>query len=102
MSGSTPIFITDRGFWSYNIFAHAMEHNAYFLIRAKDINTQRLLGNDMSSDWDSFDISINRILTRSGSKKNRLQPELEYQHSHICKEVTFDYIDAVKYKNSKK
>lgn len=92
--GSTPIYIADRGFHSYNVFAHAIEHNAYFVIRAKDINTKRLLGKDMPPKLDTFDISINRILTRSNSKKNRIHPELEDQYRPICKEVTFDYIDT--------
>lgn len=41
-----PIYIADRGFHAYNVFAHAIEQNAYFLIRAKDLNIQRLLGKD--------------------------------------------------------
>ena len=31
ISNSTPIFIADRGFHSMNVFAHAIEHKAYFL-----------------------------------------------------------------------
>ena len=44
---AVPIFIADRGFHSFNVFAHAIEHNAYFLIRAKDVNMRRLLGQDI-------------------------------------------------------
>lgn len=39
-----PIFIADRGFCSYNVFAHAMENHASFLVRAKDVFASRLLG----------------------------------------------------------
>lgn len=87
-----PIFIADRGFHSFNVFAHAIEHNSYFLIRAKDVNVQRLLGKNLP-DTDCFDIQVNRILTRSNSKRKRLHPELEDQYRFICKEVTFDYIE---------
>ncbi|SEQ70832.1 IS4 family transposase [Butyrivibrio sp. TB] len=87
-----PIFIADRGFHSFNVFAHAIEHNAYFLIRATDIKTQRLLGADYIFTEDGFDISINRILTRSQSKKKRQHPELPEQYKYICPEVKFDYI----------
>lgn len=87
-----PIFIADRGFHSFNVFAHAIEHNSYFLIRAKDVNVQRLLGKNLP-DTDCFDIQLNRILTRSNSKRKRLHPELEDQYRFICKEVTFDYIE---------
>ena len=90
--GAVPIFIADRGFHSLNVFAHAIEHNTYFLIRAKDVNMRRLLGNDLP-DEESFDVQINRILTRSQSKKKHLHPELEEQYRFICQEVTFDYIE---------
>lgn len=73
---AVPIFIADRGFHSFNVFAHAIEHHAYFLIRAKDVNMRRLLGNNLPKE-KSFDVQINRILTRSQSKKKRLHPELE-------------------------
>lgn len=89
---AVPVFIADRGFHAFNVFAHAIEHNAYFMIRAKDVNMQRLLGNDLP-DKDSFDIQVNRILTRSLSKKKRLHPELADQYRFICQEVTFDYIE---------
>ena len=39
-----PIFVADRGFASYNVFAHVLEKGFHFVIRAKDINTKRLLG----------------------------------------------------------
>ena len=90
--GTIPVFIADRGFHSFNVFAHAIEHNSCFLIRAKDVNMRRLLGNDLP-DEENFDIQIKRILTRSQSQKKRLHPELEEQYRFICKEVTFDYIE---------
>lgn len=54
---------------------------------------QRLLGKDIPND-ENFDIQINRILTRSQSKKKHLHPELEDQYRFICKAVTFDYIES--------
>ena len=90
--GQTPIFIADRGFYSMNAFAHIIEHDAYFLIRATDIKMQRLLGADLPKEQDEFDVCINRILTRSQSKKKRQHPELKDQYKFICKAVPFDYI----------
>ena len=89
---SVPVFIADRGFHSYNVFAHAIENNAYFLIRAKDVNMRRLPGHDLPEE-NCFDVWIDRILTRSQSKKKRKHPESEEQYRFICREVTFDYID---------
>ena len=36
--GEYPIFVADRGFSSYNVFAHAIENQINFMIRAKDLN----------------------------------------------------------------
>lgn len=90
--GTSPIFIADRGFPSFNVFAHAIEHGSYFLIRAKDVSVQRILGKDLPKE-DCFDLQVNRILTRSQSKKKRLHPELGDQYRFICQNVSFDYIE---------
>ncbi len=85
-----PIFIADRGFCSYNVFAHAIENNAFFLIRAKDINTSRLTG--YKSLPDSFDIDVSKILTRTLNRKKYRFPENADMYSHIAQNVSFDYI----------
>lgn len=88
--GGCPIFIADRGFSSYNVFAHALEKGAYFAIRAKDINTKRLLGiSCLSGQLDQW---ADVILTRSNSKKKRRHPELASCYRYICKAVPFDFI----------
>ena len=63
--GGSPIFIADRGFSSYNVFAHAIENNVDFLIRAKDLNVQRFLG--VGTLPDKLDTTIELILTRTQS-----------------------------------
>lgn len=93
--GIIPIYIADRGFHSFNVFAHAVEHHSFFMVRATDIKMQRLLGIDLPIQ-DCFDVQINRILTRSNSKKKRLYPELEEQYKFICQNVAFDYINLEK------
>lgn len=88
-----PIFIADRGFTSYNFFAHATENDLYFLVRTKDINVQNLLNKEQLNTQDVFDITIDRILTRTQSKKKRAHPDKEEQYKHICSNVAFDYIE---------
>ncbi len=88
--GGCPIFVADRGFASYNVFAHALEKGYYFAIRAKDINTKRILG--ISSLPDMADQWVDVILTRSKSRKKRLHPELESLYRYICREVPLDFI----------
>ena len=71
--GGSPIFIADRGFSSYNVFAHAIENNVDFLIRAKDLNVQRFLGVEIL--LDKLDTTVELILTRTQSKKKHKHPE---------------------------
>lgn len=65
--GGLPIFIADRGFSSYNVFAHAIENKVDFLIHAKDLNVQRFLG--VETLPDKLDTTVELILTRTQSKK---------------------------------
>ena len=88
--GGCPIFVADRGFASYNIFAHALEKGCFFAIRAKDVNTRRLLEAD--SLPQQIDKWADVIFTRSNSKKKRLHPELAPFYRYICKAVPFDFI----------
>lgn len=88
--GGCPIFVADRGFASYNVFAHALEKGFYFVIRAKDINTKRLLGT--TSLPGAADQWVDVILTRSNAKKKRMHPELESMYRYICRAVPFDFI----------
>ena len=88
--GRNPVFVADRGFASYNVFAHALENGFYFAIRAKDINTKRLLAaTGLPSRIDQW---TDIILTRSNAKKKRLHPELGPMYRYICRAVPFDFI----------
>lgn len=92
-SDLSPIYIADRGFFAYNVFAHAIENNAFFLIRAKDLNMERLTGYTADELPEILDTHVTRILTRSSSKKKRKHPELDDCYRHISKAVRFDYLD---------
>jgi hypothetical protein len=85
-----PILIADRGFASYNVFAHTMENEMFFLIRAKDLNVKRLLKINVLPDV--IDNNIEIILTRSQSKKNRKRPDLASQYRHVSSNTDFDFI----------
>lgn len=93
---AVPVFVADRGFHSYNVFAHAIEKGSFFVVRAKDVNMRRLLGADLP-ETDSFDLTVDRILTRSNSKKKRLHPEIGDKYRFICKNVTFSYLPKEEY-----
>lgn len=89
-SKKNSIFIADKGFCSYNVFAHAMENNSFFLIRAKDAYVSNLLKEDVSEK--EFDIMVHRIFSRTKSKKKHLHPEKEELYKFICPNIDFDYI----------
>jgi len=91
--GGIPIIIGDRGFSSYNCYAHAIENDMFFLIRTKDLNTKRLLGIDSLDEPDEFDYNIHRILTRTNNKKKWAQPNNKELYRFISKDTTFDYIE---------
>jgi hypothetical protein len=89
--GGNPIFIGDRGFASYNFYAHAKEKGFLFMVRAKDIFINRLLNiNDLPDD---IDINVDIILSRSQSKKKMMRPDLAEQYRHVCQNVVFDFIE---------
>ncbi len=94
--GTVPVFIADRGFHAYNVFAHAIENHAFFVIRATDAKMGRLLGSDLPKE-ETFDIRVTRHLTRSHSKKKYLHPESAGQYRHICQKVAFDYFPTEGY-----
>ena len=89
--GGSPIFIADRGFSSYNFFAHAIKKGIFFLVRAKDINVKRLL--NLKTLPGHLDTEAEILLTRTQSKKKWKHPELAERYRYISTEVTFDFIE---------
>lgn len=90
--GTPTIYSADRGFASYNNFAHVIENGHYFLIRCKDAYLARMLGKPIDGLGD-MDVWIHRILTRSQSIKKRSRPELADRYRHVCMGVPMDYIN---------
>ena len=91
-SEGIPLFIADRGFSSYNVFAHCFEKNIFFLIRAKDVFIQQLLRDDYPMDKDEFDITVTRIIIRAQSKSFRSKPNEPDLYRYIRSDGTFDFI----------
>lgn len=89
--GIPNIYICDRGYASYNDFAHVMEKGHFFLIRCTDRKTEKILGFPLD-DVKELDLHVDRILTRSNAKKKRLHPEYADRYRYICQEVPMDFI----------
>ena len=90
--GTPAIFLADRGYASYNNFAHVIENGHFFLIRCNDTRLERILGKPID-DLREMEARFNRILTRSKSVSKYSHPEMADCYRFICQEVPFDYID---------
>ena len=84
-----PLFIADRGFVSFNVFAHAIENNAYFLVRARETSSRSILSTLKLPDSPEFDIIFERWLTRKNTKTVKAEPEV---YKTIANR-TFDYLE---------
>lgn len=87
--GPSAIFIADRGYESFNIFAHAIHAEQKFLIRLKDISSNGILARYDLPD-EEFDINIDTILTRRRTKECIEHPEM---YSILYNNAVFDFID---------
>lgn len=84
------IFIADRGYESYNIFAHAEEKGVKYLIRAKDKKSNGIISSLSLPTEDSFDIDVNLIMTKKQTNEVKAQPQL---YKFVPKNSTFDFLD---------
>lgn len=90
-SDTPVIYLCDRGYASYNAFAHVIENGQFFVMRCTDDKTEKILGFPLDN-IRQLDHHVERILSRSQSKKKRLHPEQEEQYRFVCKNVPMDYI----------
>ena len=89
--GVPTVYFGDRGFASYNNFAHVIENGNFFLIRCNDCRLQCILGHSIEN-LQEMDGWFDRILTRNQSSKKYSRPELSDNYRYVCPGVPFDYI----------
>lgn len=89
-SGKKAIFIADRGYESYNTFAHIIESGNKFVVRLKDIGSTGILKSYGFPDTE-FDVAMDRIITRKRTKKV-LQDKDKY--TIIACKSDFDFFDS--------
>ena len=92
---SKAIFIADRGFESYNIFAHVIEKESFFLVRVKDLESTGILSSEqmrakLPTNRESFDETVTIILTRKQTKDVKSNPE---KYRFLPVNSTFDFLD---------
>jgi len=88
-NGEKAIYIADRGYESYNSFAHAIEADQKFLVRVKDITSNGILSSFNFND-EEFDLIIKRILTMKQTNEIKKQKDKYKFMPNNCK---FDYIN---------
>ena len=75
------LYIADRGFYGFNLLAHIVNQNQFFLIRIKDINSCNSSFKDIAlPDEEEFLIPVEFLLTRSRRKQDQ-GPNTKILHS---------------------
>lgn len=86
------LFIADRGYENYNVFAHVQEKGMYYLIRAKDILSNGIVSASKAQlprDQDSFDAPVRVILTNKQTKEIHDNPD---KYRIVMTNQHFDYL----------
>lgn len=84
------IIMADRGYESYNVFAHAEKKEWNYLIRVKDKGSIGMVSGYELPEQDEFDITIRTTLTRKQTSEVKEQPD---KYKHVPHKATFDYLD---------
>lgn len=88
--GENAIFIADRNYESYNIFAHIEQKGMYYLIRVKDINSTGILKSLDLPKSHEFDIWKKLILTRKQTKEIKAHKD---KYKFLPTNSTFDLLN---------
>lgn len=90
-SGNKTIFIADRGYESYNIFAHTEQRDMYYLVRVRDIGRNTSMTSSFGlPQTEQFDIDVHLTLTRKQSKQAKACSGI---YKFLPNNSTFDYLE---------
>lgn len=89
---SNTIFIADRGYESYHIFAHVEQKGMFYLVRAKDIASNGIISSlkEQLPCKDIFDEWVQITLTRKQTKEVKNNP---HKYRILMKAQPFEYLD---------
>ena len=88
-SNQKTIFIADRGYENYNLFAHVEKRGMYYLVRARDINSTGILSGLNLPKEECFDIHVSYTLTTKQTKEVKTDRE---KFKFVPHTSTFDYL----------
>lgn len=86
------IIIADRGYESYNTFAHIEQKGWKFLIRVKDVESKSVVSSLGLPKTGEFDQQLTRILTRKQTKAIKSRPDI---YKFMPNNSNFDYLESV-------
>lgn len=87
-SEDKTIFIADRGYESYNNFAHVTENGYNYLIRVKDLSSKSMI-DSFSLPETEFDVDIERLITRQKTNEIKRNPD---KYKFLPQNSKFDYL----------
>ena len=85
----SAILMADRGYESFNTFAHLIRKDMYFVIRMKDINSNGILSAYDLPDSE-FDTCVRTTLTRRHTKETLGNPDT---YTILQPSTDFDFLD---------
>ena len=86
------IVIADRGYESYNNFAHIENKGWNYVIRVKDLDSNGILSGLRLPASGEFDVEVPLILTKKQTKIVKAHPEI---YKFIPATSTFDFLDLL-------
>ncbi len=84
------IVIADRGYESYNNFAHIERKGWNYVIRVKDLNSSGILSGLRLPTSGEFDQEVHLLLTKKQTKEIKAHPEI---YKFVPSTSTFDFLD---------
>ncbi|WP_337104444.1 IS4 family transposase [Paenibacillus sp. YIM B09110] len=84
------IAIADRGYESYNNFAHLERKGWNYVIRVKDLNSSGILSGLRLPSGGEFDRDFHLTLTKKQTKEVKTHPEI---YRFVPSHSTFDFLD---------
>ena len=84
------ILVADRGYESYNTFAHLEEKGWNDVIRVKDIKSKSIVSSLDLPDSDEFDTTIHLTLTRKQTNEVKSNP---HHYKFLPNHARFDHFD---------
>jgi len=84
------IVTADRGYESYNNFAHIERKGWNYVIRVKDLNSNGILSGLHLPSSGEFDIDVHLTLTKKQTKEVKAHPEI---YRIVPSTSTFDFVD---------